>query len=290
MYMVNGMSSKIKLLNYIKENDIIRIYQMSFDRILDLDLLSCLSDDDINSIISNNKYESVARLYEKINNTKINSDILNYIYSLTDEKIIRYCLRTSVSNKFDSDFRKKEFIKVIGESNSDVVQYTYGIANSDLYCNSSDGIKFAKVISKVNKDAILPLIYLVHNPKYRSDSETYSFVNLVKDVEKDYIMEDMVNLFTLDNRPLLSNMSTVMCSRSSKNAYFVSELLKKPLLNEREDIIIILMMIAMCEDVDNVFEAYNYVLNNITDINLYDNVFERVNKNNIKVKQKTYNY
>ncbi len=290
MYMVNGMSSKIKLLNYIKENDIIRIYQMSFDRILDLDLLSCLSDDDINSIISNNKYESVARLYEKINNTKINSDILNYIYSLTDEKIIRYCLRTSVSNKFDSDFRKKEFIKVIGESNSDVVQYTYGIANSDLYCNSSDGIKFAKVISKVNKDAILPLIYLVHNPKYRSDSETYSFVNLVKDVEKDYIMEDMVNLFTLDNRPLLSNMSTVMCSRSSKNAYFVSELLKKPLLNEREDIIIILMMIAMCEDVDNVFEAYNYVLNNITDINLYDNVFERVNNNNIKVKQKTYNY
>lgn len=290
MYMVNGMSSKIKLLNYIKENDIIRIYQMSFDRILDLDLLSCLSDDDINSIISNNKYESVARLYEKINNTKINSDILNYIYSLTDEKIIRYCLRTSVSNKFDSDFRKKKFIKVIGESNSDVVQYTYGIANSDLYCNSSDGIKFAKVISKVNKDAILPLIYLVHNPKYRSDSETYSFVNLVKDVEKDYIMEDMVNLFTLDNRPLLSNMSTVMCSRSSKNAYYVSELLKKPLLNEREDIIVILMMIAMCEDVDNVFEAYNYVLNNITDINLYDNVFERVNNNNIKVKQKTYNY
>lgn len=289
MYMVNGMSSKIELLNYIKENDIIRIYQMSFDRILDLDLLSCLSDEDINSIMSNNKYESVVRLYEKINNTKINSDILDYIYSLTDEKIIRYCLRTSISNKFDSDFRRKEFIKVLGDSNSDVVQYTYGIANSDLYCNSSDGIKFAKVISKVNKDAIIPLIYLVHDPKYRADSETYSFVNLVKDVEKDYIMEDMVNLFTLDNRPTLSNMSTVMCSRSSNNAYLVSELLKNPLLNEREDIIIILMMIAMCEDVDNAFEAYNYVLNNTTDINLYDSVFERVN-NNIKVKQKTYNY
>lgn len=289
MYMVNGMSSKIELLNYIKENDIIRIYQMSFDRILDLDLLSCLSDEDINSIMSNNKYESVVRLYEKINNTKINSDILDYIYSLTDEKIIRYCLRTSISNKFDSDFRRKEFIKVLGDSNSDVVQYTYGIANSDLYCNSSDGIKFAKVISKVNKDAIIPLIYLVHDSKYRADSETYSFVNLVKDVEKDYIMEDMVNLFTLDSRPTLSNMSTVMCSRSSNNAYLVSELLKNPLLNERKDIIIILMMIAMCEDVDNAFEAYNYVLNNTTDINLYDSVFERVN-NNIKVKQKTYNY
>lgn len=290
MLLVNGMSSKIELLNYIKENDIIRIYQMSFDELFDINFISNLSNDDVKSIIFNNKYECAVKLYEFINNIKINSDILNYIYSLNDEKIIRYCLRMSISKKILNDKLKLEYVEVISKSNSDVVQYTYSLLNSDLYCNKDDSILFAKIISQMNANALGPLSYLLYDPSYRDDSEIYNFTNLVKDVENDYVIEDMINLFTLDNRPSLSNMSTVMCSKNSNNAYLVSELLKNPILNEREDVIIILMMIAMCEESNSAKEAYNYVLENICDINLYNSVFEIVNNTNIKVKQKTYNY
>lgn len=284
------MKNKKKLLEYLKNEDIIILYQSSFDKYFDLNKIDLISDKEIDSIICDNKYESVIRLYEVINNVKIDENIKQYICSLSNAKVIRYCLKLAISQDFVNDDLKLEYIKALSLSNEEVVKYTYQVAASKLYNSSDDGIKYVKAAGKCNEVALLSLIHILHSKKYSSDDELLPFMNMVKDVDKDYIIDYMIDLFKNEDsnteRIPLSYMSILISSKGITQASYVNKILIDEELIKRDDISIIALLVSMCEDVDKAYEAYEIIKDNKNNEQLFDIVFDIVNENTINSKVK----
>jgi len=193
-----------RLLEHLKKHQIIQKYQLIFDKYFKEELLLKISDSEINEIICDNEYKSVVRLYEIVNDTKINDDILNNIYSLDDFEIIRYCLRLSISNDFDDDNKKYEYLKALSKSNSEVVRYAYGVASSKQFIDKIDGIKYVKMIGNCNDDIALILMYFLHNNNIMNREDAYQITSLIaqcNDEEKVY----KAYIITLDEDSITSD-------------------------------------------------------------------------------------
>lgn len=76
-----------------------------------------IDDDDVDKIICDNEYYSIANLYEIITGININDDIMKYICSLEENEVIKYCLRLPVSQEFINEEKNlnilKHLVKVI---------------------------------------------------------------------------------------------------------------------------------------------------------------------------------
>ena len=252
------------LLMFIKRYDIVRKYQITFDKYLDLEKLLLIDDKDIDRIMCENESYSLITLYEIINGVKINDDIKEYISLLDDNEVIRYCLRLSISQEFKNDEEKEEYIKALSESNSDSVRFAYGIASSKLYINSDDGIEYVKMISKCKSDVAIHLIDILHTKSYREDDELYEFINLVKDAKEGYIAEYMVDLFKNEDtnveRPSISSISILMNSKGRRQAYYASSILTSERLIESGNSNKLASIIACCEDDEKAKNIYSSIL------------------------------
>lgn len=288
--MVGSMENKNmkRLLNYIKGNDIIKKYQIIFDKYFNFESLLLISDEDVDKIICTDEYFSIINLYEVINDVKIDDDIKQYIHSLEDKEVIKYCLRLSISQEFDNEEKKYEYIKALGKSNRDSVRFAYGIASSKLYIESIDGIDYVRMISGCKGEVALHLIDILHSNKYRNDENFYEFINLVKDTKEAYIAEYMVDLFknedSIIERIPVSSMAILMCSKGRKQAYYASNILTNDILIEKGLSNSIAFMIAMCEEEEIAHKAYltimdNSIINNDDIMTIIDNLMEKENNN-----------
>lgn len=251
--------SASRLTRYLEENNIVRLYQITFDKYLDTKLFDLLSEDDINLIINLDKYESMVFLYEKFNNIKIDNQIKKYIYSLENDEIKRYCLRLSISDEFKIESAKLEYIKVLSESDSNVVKFAYGIASSKQYIDSDFGIDYVKTVGKCSDNIMIPLVYFLHSNIDINDSNTLNFINLLKNVKEDYIAEYMISLFkehgNIERIPL-SHISVLMCSKGSRQAYYAHNILKNEMLVEKGVSSAIAFIIATCENEEKAHKLY----------------------------------
>lgn len=260
-----------RLLSYLKEKDIIRKYQIIFDKYFNYDLLNLVNKDEINELISSNEYEAVIKLYEIVNSKKINEDIKLHILSLESPLKIKYSLRLAISNAFNSDEDKTQYISALCESNEDVVRYAYQIANSNLYINSIDGINCVKMVGKCNEEVLLQVLDILHSPKYREDEEFNDFLSLIKDCKEDYIAKYMGDLFKNEDNDLkrvpMSSISILLCSKGSKQAYYAYKILSDEKIRNKGNIDVIALLIAMCDDERIAKNTYEIVLD---EINLYE--------------------
>lgn len=249
-----------RLTKYIEENDIVRLYQMTFDKYLDIKIFDLLSEEEINLIINLDKFEVIVFLYEKFNNIKINDEIKKYIYSLEDGEIKKYCLRLSITDEFKTESDKLNYIKALSESNNDVVKFAYGIASTSQYIDSDIGVEYVKVVGKCNDNIMVPLIYFLHSNIDIDDSNTLEFASLLKNVKEDYIAEYMISLFKNENTNIdripLSHISVLMCSKGSRQAYYAHNILKNEMLVEKGVSSSIAFIIATCEDEEKAHKLY----------------------------------
>lgn len=224
-----------------------------------------IDDDDVDKIICDNEYYSIANLYEIITGININDDIMKYICSLEENEVIKYCLRLSVSQEFINEEKKFEYIKALSESNSDSVRYAYGVASFKHYINSEDGLSYVKMISKCKSDVLVHLIDILHTKKYREDEELYEFISIVKDAKEGYIAEYMVDLFknedTQAKRISIYKMSILMDSKGRKQAYYAKNVLTNEKLIESGTSESFAKVIASCEDEDKANNIYSSILN-----------------------------
>jgi len=132
----------------------------------------------------------------------------------------------------------------------------------------------------------------LHSEKYRNDEELFEFVKLVKDVKKYYIAEYMIDLFKNEDTHIeripISYMSILMNSKGRKQAYLSHKILTNEELLKREDVTVITLLIAMCDDEDKAYNAFETVVDkdNINNEELFDVVFNIVNEDLINGKVK----
>ena len=244
-----------RLTRYIEENDIVRLYQMTFDKYLDTKLFSLLNENEINLIINLDKYESIVFLYEKFNNVKIDEEIKKYIYSLSNNEIKRYSLRLSISDEFKTNDRKLDYIKALSESESSAVKFAYGIASTKKYIDSDFGIDYIKLVGKCDDNIMIPLIYFLHSNINIDDNKTLEFVNLLTSVKEEYIATNMISLFKNESIPL-SHISVLMCSKGSAQTYYAHNILKNVTLVDKGVSTNIAFIIATCEDEEKAYKLY----------------------------------
>lgn len=270
-----------KLLKYIKEYDIVRKYQIIFDKYLDFEKLLLIEDKDLNRVMCNNEYYSLLGLYEIINGIKINDEIKEFICLLDNTEVKKYCLRLSTLQDFDSDEEKFKFIKALSESDSDSVRFTYGVASSKLYINSDDGISYVNMISKCKSDVAIHLLEILHSKKYREDNDLYEFVNIVKDAKDGYIAEYMVDLFKNEDSPLerisIFNIAILMNSKGRRQAYYAKNVLTNEKLIENGISERIAKILVSCEDEGKTSKIYSSILDD--KINL-DEIINSLNVDN----------
>jgi len=264
------------LLNHIKKYDLVRKYQLTFDKYFDFEKLLLIDDKDVDRIIGNNEYYSLIELYEIINSIKINNEIKEYICLLDDNEVIKYCLRLSTLDDFNSDEEKCEYVKALSESNSDSVRFTYGVASSKLYINSEDGLLYVKMISKCKSDVLVQLIDILHTKKYREDEEFFEFINIVKDAKEGYIAEYMVDLFKNEDTQLerlsISNMALLMASKGRKQAYYAKNILTNEKLTHNGTSESIAKILVSCEDEEKAYNIYSSILNDKISLNEIANI------------------
>lgn len=211
------MEDRKKLLKYLKDKDIARKYQIIFDRLFNYESLELITDKEASKIMCENEYESIIRLYEVVNNVKLDEDIKNYIYSLNKPEVIKYSLRLLVSKDFHDDEKKKEYIYALSESCEESIRYAYGIASSKAYINKEDGIEFVKEIGSCNEYIALNLINIVHSEHFINDKNLLKFIKMVKDIEDESIIEYIRCLFENEyfsrERMSLDNMIEILESK-----------------------------------------------------------------------------
>lgn len=276
-----------RLTKYIEENDIVRLYQMTFDKYLDTKLFSSLNENEINLIINLDKYESIVFLYEKFNNVKINEEIKKYIYSLSNNEIKRYSLRLSISDEFKTNNKKLDYIKALSESESSAVKFAYGIASNKKYIDSDFGIDYVKLVGKCDDNIMLPLIYFLHSNINIDDSNTFEFVNLLTSVKEEYIATNMISLFKNESIPL-SHISVLMCSKGSTQTYYAHNILKNVTLVDKGVSTNIAFIIATCEDEEKAYKLYLSSIDEdvIKRDNIVDIIYKASEKYNSKNKDK----
>lgn len=208
------------LLKYIKEHDIIRKYQMIFDRLFKYEELEFINDMEAREIICENEYESIVKLYEKVNNEKICDDIKKHIYSLNKPEVIKYCLRLAISKEFDDDEKKKEYIYALSESNEDVIRYAYGIASSKDYIEKKDGIEFVKEMGSCSSYLALSITNILHSKYFIDDEYSLEFIKYLKEIEEESIIEYLTYLLENEDfsveRMSLSNIIKIFQNEQSK--------------------------------------------------------------------------
>jgi len=266
------------LLKYIKKYDIVRKYQITFDKYLDFEKLLLIDDKDVDRIIGNNEYYSLIDLYENINGIKIYNEIKEYVCLLDDNEVIRYCLRLSTLDCFNTEEEKLEYIKALSMSSSDSVRFAYGVASSKLYINTKDGIEYVKMISECKRDVAIHLLEVLHSKKYREDVDLYEFISIIKDAKEGYIAEYMVDLFKNEDspieRPSISNISILMNSKGRRQAYYAKSVLINEKLIENGTSESIAKILVSCEDELIANKIYSDILNNQVNI---DEIFKTVN-------------
>lgn len=248
---------------FLKDNDIIMKYQIVFNRVLSYEELLAINEEDINKIISGSQIDAVIKLYEVINSIEVNQNIKEYILSLDSDEKIKYCLRLAVFDNFDNDLDKMNYVKALNESNEDVVKYAYNIAMSPLYKDTTDRIDYIKMIGKSKEECILSALDILYNPIYRKDEDLYEFMELVSLAKEDYIVEYMKYLFIEKERIPMSYIRTLLCSKGSKQAYYTYKILNDEKALKKDNIDVIAMLIATCEDenLKNKYETLIYDLN-----------------------------
>lgn len=275
------------LLNHIKKYDLVRKYQLTFDKYFDFEKLLLIDDKDIDRIIGNNEYYSLIELYEIINGIKINNEIKEYICLLDDNEVIKYCLRLSTLDDFNSDEEKCEYVKALSESNSDSVRFTYGVASSKLYINSTDGLLYVKMISKCKSDVLVHLIDILHTKKYREDEEFFEFINIVKDTKEGYIAEYMVDLFRNEDTQLerisISNMAILMASKGRRQAYYAKNILTNEKLTHNGTSESIAKVLVSCDDEENAYKIYSSILNNKMNVEEISNIVNKEKNERVNV-------
>lgn len=276
-----------RLTKYIEENDIVRLYQMTFDKYLDTNLFSSLNDNEINLIINLDKYESIVFLYEKFNNVKIDEEIKKYIYSLSNNEIKRYSLRFSISDEFKTNDRKLDYIKALSESESSTVKFAYGIASNKKYIDSDFGIDYVKLVGKCDDNIMIPLIYFLHSNINIDDSNTFDFVNLLTSVKEEYIATNMISLFKNESIPLL-HISVLKCSKGSAQTYYAHNILKNVTLVDKGVSTNIAFIIATCEDEEKAYKLYLSSIDEdvIDKYDIVDIIYKTSEKYNSKNKDK----
>ena len=182
-----------EFLMYLKNNDVIRKYEMLFDKVFDFE--SLLSIDDSNfSIIMSDAFLSPVRLYECINNIKIDDKILDYITNLSNEEAIKYSLRLSVSNI--SNDEKLKYIKSVCLDNSNTIKYAYSlVVNEDLRRSN----RLSKYIELIVNSNIFSAVRMRDLILEKDDADTLELCNLLSKTDKEYIMDNMIRLHNFDS-------------------------------------------------------------------------------------------
>lgn len=201
IYMVGSMDdrNKMNFFKYLKDNDIVRKYQIIFDKLFNFDSLELINDKEIAEIMCEDEIKSIVKLYEIVNSVKISEDIKSYIFSLDNIEVMKYCLRLAVNISFYSTDKMKEYIYALGNSNPDVVRYNYGIASSQIYIEKEDGVYFVKEYGKCNERLAFNLLDILYSDCYKDDIYLLEFIKTVREINDKNVIDYINCLVEIQN-------------------------------------------------------------------------------------------
>lgn len=262
-----------KLLLFLRENNVINEYETLFDKVLNFELLFKLKNSDVTDII-NSDMPSV-RLYELINNIKIDDSIIDYIYHIKDINIKKYSLRIAVSNVIPKS-TKLEYVLCLSNSNN--VRYTYSLIMNDKIRNNENCKKYLDIVSKSNSEVSIQIRDLLFENVFLENEKTLDVCKIVSKTNKEYIARYMIELYknkVLNKEEVkLEDLSILLYSKGLKQTLYTYELLNDNEFINRDDHILIAFFIATAQ---HDYQAYNgYIAMNNEDIKNKDNILTTI--------------
>ena len=265
-----------KLLLFIRENHVIKEYESLFDKMFDFESLFKLKNSDVSDIV-NSDMPSV-KLYELVNNIKIDDNITDYIYHLKDVNFKKYALRIAASNIINNE-DKFEYIRSLCHSkNVNNARYTYSLIMNDSIRNNENCKEYVDIVSKSNSEVSVQIRDLLFENTFFENDKILDVCKIVSKADKEYIARYMIELYKnkvlSDEAISLEDISVLLYSKGIKQASYTYELLNDDEFINRKDHVLIAFFIA---NANFDYQAYNgYMAMNNEDIKNKDDILTTI--------------
>lgn len=274
-------NGKLRLfLKYLKDNNIIFEYENLFDKVFDFQKLITLSKKDMDDIF-NNSYPTI-RLYEIINNVKIDEKIINYISELKDIKLKKYSLRLAVSNNFNVDDTLKYINTICNGKEIASSKYAYSLTLNSKVRNNKNCYDYVELVSNTNNEVSIQIRDFLYIKDYIDNEDCLPFCKKVSQTNKDYIARYMIDLYQYkyDNNTKLdvNYISLLLIPNSNIQAKCVYELLKDDKFLEREDALGCIFLISTTHYDYQAYNAYKAIIDGMIKENSYNDLMNIITK------------
>lgn len=235
-----------KFLKYLKNNNLIKSYEIIFDKYFNYDDILNISQSDAYDIISSNEYCAVIRLYEILNGVYINDELKEKILGFSDKEKIKYALRIAISSLIlDED--KLKYIEVLNECRSENIKHSYGILCKKEVLENIHSFDYAKMVGTSNYDVSLLLTNLIFEDSFLKKDDSYEFSKCVSKAESEYTARYMIELYKEFNTPL-SFIEKMLNTEDYEQAKYTYKLMSNDDILKRDDALDLINKISISDE------------------------------------------
>jgi len=248
---MNNINMK-KLLRLFRNNNIIELYEDIFDKVFDLKKIVLISDEDAFEIMCNSDIMCVVKLYEVINNVCISEKVKEYIQTINDREKIKYILRLAISNSFDNEELRLNYIDTICEvEDNESIKYAYAVANDKRVNSNENGLEYVRIVGNTKKDISIHIRDLLLQNGFLDDVDAFEFVKTLSYAKEEYIVEYMISLYNskiFEEKIPVEYLSVLLSSKGITQAQYAYDILKNKEMMKRKDGLFIALAIATREE------------------------------------------